>query len=74
MRSDFRRNYFALLILYRIVRIRDAPILLPFFMPFRSDRTNSGVRKELEIGSATSNAFQTRFAKIWNFIPSFIRD
>ena len=74
MRSDPRRKYFALLILYRIVRMSEPPILLPFFTQYQSDRPTRGVREDLEIGSAPLNAFQTRCAKTWNYIPPFICD
>ena len=76
LRSDSRRDYFALLILYRILRMRKLPMLIPFFATFRPDRSR-GMRKDLEIGSAVSaasNVFQIRFAKMWNSIPSFIRN
>ena len=74
MRGDTRREYFALLTLYRIVRIREPPILLPLFTEFQPERPTRGVRKDLETGSAPPNTFQTKFAKMWNSTPTELRD
>ena len=34
LRNDTRRGYFALILMYRIVRIKEPPILLPLFTPY----------------------------------------
>lgn len=74
LRNDSRRDYFALLILYRVVRMKEPPILLSFFKPFRPTRPTRGPRKDLENPSAPSNTFQSKFAKRWNSLPLNLRD
>ena len=68
------RDYFALLLMYRIVRIREPPILLPFFTPYESDRPTRGPRKDLDISKQSSDTFQVRYAKLWNSVPQSTRD
>ena len=70
LRGDTWREYSALLILYRIVRMMVPPILLSFFTQYLSDRPSFGVRKDLKIGSAPANAFQIKFAKNMEFHSS----
>ena len=54
--------------------MKKPPIVLPFFTQYLPDRPTRGVRKDLEIGSAPENAFQIKFAKMWNSNPPHIRD
>ena len=74
LRNDSRRDYFALLLMYRIVRIREPPILLPLFTPYESDRPTRGPRKDLDITNQSPDTFQVRYAKLWNSVPQSTRD
>ena len=62
--NNTRRDYFALLLLYRIVRMEEPPILLPLFTPFQPDRSNRGPGKDLDIAKLPSHTFQARYAKL----------
>ena len=73
-RNDSRREYFALLILYRIVEMKEPPILLSLFNPYRPARPRRGPRQDLETPTAPSNTFQTKFANMWNSLPLNLRD
>ena len=64
LRNDTRRDSFALLLMYRIVRIKEPAILLPSFTPFQSDRRTRGPRKDLDIAKLPSDTFQVRYAKL----------
>ena len=44
LRNDSRWDYFALLLMYRIVRMKQPPSLLPLFKLFQSDRTTRNPR------------------------------
>ena len=74
LRNDSRRDYFALLLMYRIVRMREPPILLPFFSPYESNRPTRGPRKDLDTSKQPSDTFQVRYAKLWNSVPQSMRD
>ena len=53
MRTDLRREFFALLAMNRIVRMGEPPFLLPFFKRFQQMRPMRGPRKDLVIPSVT---------------------
>ena len=44
-----RTDYFASLIIYRLARMREPPILRALFKPFKSDKSTRGPRKDLKI-------------------------
>ena len=46
-RNVTRTDYFASLIMYRIVRMKDPPLLSLLFNPFTTDRPTRGPRKDL---------------------------
>ena len=60
LRSDTRRDYFALLLMYKIVRFKEPPILLPLFTTYQSDRPTRGPRKDLDTAKLPSDTFQVR--------------
>ena len=47
--NDSRRDYFAMLIMYRVVRMKEPPFLLPFFKSYFSDKPQRGPRKDLAV-------------------------
>ena len=51
LRVDSRRDYFALLLIYKVVRMKEPPILTSLFIPFNSDRPIRGLRKDLDIAA-----------------------
>ena len=70
LRVDSRRDYFALLLMYKVVRMKESPILTSLFIPFNSDKPIRGLRKDLDIAAVHTvrglNSFQVRCAKLWN--------
>ena len=75
--NDTRRDYFAMLLIYRVVRMKEPPLLLPLFKPYRTDKPKRGPRQDLSIPSVSTNSgflsFQVIYAKLWNAIPPCIR-
>ena len=75
--TDSRRDYFAMLIMYRVVRMKESPFILPLFKPYQTDKPNRGPRKVLEISTVTTDSgllsFQVKYAELWNKIPPCIR-
>lgn len=78
MCNQTRTNYFAALIMYRLVRMREPPFLLSLFEPYKSDKPSRGPRKDLKVSTLKTdwgrNSFQVKYAKLWNIIPPCIRD
>ena len=78
MSNMTRINYFASLTMYRLVRMKEPPLLLSFFKPFHSDRPTLGPRIALAIPSVSTDwglhSFQVNYAHLWNLIPPCIRD
>ena len=78
MRISTRTDYFASLTMYKIIRMKQPPCLLPLFKPYKRDRPSRGPRKELDIPSVFHNwdrhSFLVKYAKFWNKIPPCIRD
>lgn len=78
LRTDSRRCYFALLVMYKVVRMREPKILTSLFTPYASDKPQRGTRRDLDIPFTSSemgiNSFQVKSAKLWNSIPAHIRD
>ena len=76
--NDTRRDFFTALIMYRIVRMREPPLLLSLFKPYHSDKPTRGPRKDLEITTMLTdsgkNSFQIKYANLWNFLPPCYRD
>ena len=75
--NDSRRDYFAMLIMYRIIRMKEPPLLLSFFKPYLSDKPQRGPRKDLAIPIVSTDSgllsYQVKYANLWNSIPSCIR-
>ena len=78
MTSLTRTDYFASLVMYRIVRLKEPPILLSVFKSYKPYRPVRGPRKDLEPIKVTTdwdlNSFQVKYSKFWNNIPPCIRD
>ena len=74
LRNDFPRDYFALLLMYRIVRMKEPPFFIPLFKPFQWDRPIRGPRKDLDTKKVSSDSFQGRYAHLWNSNLQNIRD
>ena len=49
MSTDMRREYFALLTMYRIIRMGEPPMLLPLFKRSYQTRPTRGIRKDLVV-------------------------
>ena len=77
LRNDTRRDYFAMLIMYRVVRMKEPPFLLPFFKPYQTDKPQRGPRKDLVVPLVSTDSgllsVQVKYAKLWNSIPPCIR-
>ena len=78
MRNVTRTDYFASLIMYRVIRMKQPPFLTSLFKPYKKDRSSRGPRKDIKIPTATYDwalySFQIKYAKFWNNIPPCIRD
>ena len=78
MRNATRTDYFASLIMYRLIRMKEPPFLLPLFNPYQTSRPNRGPRKDLDIPAVSTDwglrSFQVKYANFWNSIPPCIRD
>ena len=78
MRNVTRTDYFASLIMYRVVRLKEPPFLLPLFNSFTTDRPTRGPRKDLDTPYVTTvwglSSFQYKYPQFWNSIPPCIRD
>ena len=62
--NNTRRDYFALLLMYRVVRIKKLLILLPLFTPNIPDKPTRGPQKDLDIAKLPSDTFQVRYVKL----------
>ena len=73
-----KTDYFASLIIYRFVRMREPPLLRTLFEPYKSDKPTRGPRKDLKVPTVPTDwglySFQVKYAKLWNLIPPCIRD
>ena len=49
VKLDALRYYFASLVMYRLVRMKEPRILLPLFTPYKTDKPSRGPRKDLKI-------------------------
>ena len=78
LRTDSRRSYFALLVMYKVVRMREPTILTSLFTPYTSDRPQRGSRTDLKIpyiiSDMSTNSFQVRSAHLWNSFPTHIQN
>ena len=78
MLNKTRTDYFASLIMYRIVRMREPPLLCTLFEPYKSDKPTRGPRKDLKVNLVPTDwglySFQIKYANLWNSIPPCIRD
>ena len=76
--NDTRRNFFAMLIMYRLVRMNKPPLLLPLFKLYHSDKPTKGPRNDLEITTMLTdsgkNSFQNKYANLWNSLPPSYRE
>ena len=77
LRTDYRRDYFAMLIMYRVLRMKGPPFILSLFKPYQSDKPKRGSRQDLEIPTVSTDSgllsLQVKYAKLWNAIPPCIR-
>ena len=71
LRNDSRLDYFVLLLLYGIVRMKEPPppFLLPLFQPFQSDGMTHSRSKDFDTKKVLSDTFQGRYAHLQNSIP-----
>ena len=73
MRNITRTDYFASLIMYRIVRKKQTPFLTSLFIPYNKDRPSRSLRKDLKIPTASHDwglqSSQIKCAKFLNIIP-----
>ena len=73
-----RTDYFASLVMYRLVRMKEPPFLLPLFKPYKSDKPTRGPRIDLDPTTVTTDwglySFQVRYSNFWNKIPPCLRD
>ena len=79
MRYDTRTDYFASLVMYRLVRMKEPSFLLSLFKPYKSDKPSRGPRKDLKIPTNITtdwglHSIQVKYAHFWNSIPPCIRD
>ena len=67
-----RTDYFASLIMYRFIRMKEPRFLLPLFNPYLTSRPNRDPRKDLDIPAAFTDwelcSFQVKDANFWNSI------
>ena len=75
--NNLRRDYFAMLLMYRVVRMNQPPFLLPLLKKFISDRPTRGPWKDLDTPKVSTNfgllSFQVKHVNLWNLIPPCIR-
>ena len=61
--------------MYRLVRMKEPPLLLPLFKPYHSDTTTRGPRKDHDITrmitDSGKNFFQIKYAELWNSTPCY---
>ena len=78
MTTSTRTDYFASLMMYRLVHMKEPPFLLPLFKKYKSDKPTRGPRKDLDPETVTTDwglhSFQIKYSKFWNNIPPCIRD
>ena len=76
--TDTRRDFFAMLIMYRLVRMKEPPLLLSFFKPYHSDKPTRGPRIDLKVSTMITdsgkNSFHIKYANLWNSLPPCYRD
>ena len=65
--------------MYRLIRMKEPPLLLSLFEPYKSDKPSRGPRKDIKIPTSIKtdwglNSFQVKYAHFWNNIPPYIRD
>ena len=69
----FRMDYFACLVMYRLMRMRETPFLLSLFKPYKSNRPTRGPSKYLDIPTTSYDwglySFQVKHAQFWDRIP-----
>ena len=74
---DSRRDYFAMLIMHRVVRMKEPPFILPLFKPYQTEKPKSGPRQYLEIPTVNTDSgllsFQVKYANLWNATSPCIR-
>ena len=55
MATSTRTNYFSSLIMYRIIRLKEPPLLTSFFKAYKTDRPVRDPRKDLEPIAVTTD-------------------
>ena len=75
--NDSRRDYFTMLTMYRVVRMKEPPLLLPLFKSYHTDKPTRGPRKDLVtqtmLTESGKNYFQIKYANFWNSFPPCYR-
>ena len=74
IRYDTRTDYFASLVMYRLIHMKDPPFLLLLFTPYKTDKPSRDPRKDLKIPINITtnwglNLFQVKYAHFWNNTP-----
>ena len=77
LRTDSRRFYFAALLMYKILRLREPGYLAAFFTEHKPKPTSRGVQPELKTPAlnykSSDRAFQVQSVKLWNSLPPSLR-
>ena len=78
MTTSTRTDYFAPLMMYRLVHMKEPPFLLALFKKYESDKPTRGPHKDIDLETITTDwglySFQIKYSKFWNSIPPCIRD
>ena len=78
LKTDSRRTYFAALAMYKIIQMKEPSYLASLFETYDSKKPTRGIRKDLKVPYLSSvpgtNLFQVQSAKMWNALPTCIRD
>ena len=67
-----------MLLMYRLVRIKEPPLLLPLLRSYHTEKPTKGPRKDLDIPTMLThsgkNSFQVKYANLWNELLPCYRD
>ena len=77
LRTDSRRLYFAALLMYKILRLREPTYLVAFFTEHKPKPTSRGMQLELKTPAlnykTSDKAFQAESVQLWNALPPSLR-
>ena len=75
LRTDSRRLYFAALLMYKILRLREPSYLAAFFTEHKPKPTSRGMQPELKTPAlnykTSDKAFQAQSVQLWNALPAY---